>query len=353
VRKNELLLAVLVALVIIVVGVTLGWENNKVVPVNATPSAHYLQESHNHLGFLVNWDGPIYLSIAQHGYTSGVQANFFPLYPLLVRIVHGFVSSLVYSGLAVAWTSLVGAIYFYLKIIKQLYGVTDNAEALRGVVFFILFPTSVFLIATYTESLFALLALGATYYALRGTWLPAALLTMLSTATHVNGLFVVVLVSLLLLEAKVQPAKIVATAAIGSFGLAAYMVFQNVRFHDPLEFLVAQKNHSWFNFSAMHVITELLTLNGMFLILLVIAALYWRRQRKSFSLYSLLYAAIVLLGGKDLSGLGRYALMAFPAQLMLYDYLRNRRLGYSIVLALSSVFWTFFTLRYVGGYTGG
>ena len=85
---SELLISLLIAASLIVVAVGLGWENNKIVPVNSAPSAHYKLEPNNHLSFLSNWDGPIYLNIAQRGYTQNIQANFFPLYPSLIRIVH-------------------------------------------------------------------------------------------------------------------------------------------------------------------------------------------------------------------------------------------------------------------------
>jgi hypothetical protein len=352
-QGKELLLAVLVAVAIIGLGVGLGWENNKLIPVNPTPSAHYNLEPHNRLSFMVNWDGPIYLNLARHGYTSKSLTNFFPLYPLCVRIVNKFINSTVYSGVIVAWTCFVGAIYFYLKIVKQLYGLKSNTEALRGALFFVLFPTGVFLVAPYTESLFAFLALGALYFVLRKNYLAAAPFAMLLTATHVNGLFVLVLIGLLMLEQNAKLIKIALTLVAGSLGLAAFMAFQAIKFHNPFAFLAAQKSHSWLNFSPAHIVSEFATLNGLFLVLLVLAAWYWRRRRKSFSVYSLLYVCIVFVGGRGLSGVGRYSLMAFPLELMFYDYFRSKKLGFPLAIALTSVFWAFFTLHYTGGYTGG
>lgn len=78
VRGNELLLALVVALVVIAVGVAFGWENNKLVPSSPASSSHYLAEPHNRLSFMANWDGPDYLAIVKHGYVNPVQTNFFP-----------------------------------------------------------------------------------------------------------------------------------------------------------------------------------------------------------------------------------------------------------------------------------
>jgi hypothetical protein len=38
---------------------------------------------------------------------------------------------------------------------------------------------------------------------------------------------------------------------------------------------------------------------------------------------------------------------------MLYDYFRDKKVGYPVVAVLSAILWTFFMLRYAGGYTGG
>jgi Gpi18-like mannosyltransferase len=351
--KRELFIAAAVALVLIVMSVGLGYENNKLVLVNPAPSAHYTLEPHNHLSFLSNWDGPIYLSISEHGYTDKIQANFFPLYPILIRAVHVGVPSLLDSGLLVAWACLVGALYYFLKIIKELYRLTSNLEALRGVLCFALFPTGIFLVATYTTSLFAFLALAAIYYALRKNYLAAAIFAALTTATHINGLFVALLIGLILLEEKVHVMKACIAMAVGSLGLVSYIAYQADTFGTPFAFLHAQKLHNWINLSWSHLGSEVVSFNVIFVVLVIASVIYWWRKRKSFSAYSLLYLSIIYISGKDLAGFGRYSLMAFPVEFMLYDYLRDKKTAYAIWLALSAVLWSFVTLRYVGGYTGG
>ena len=351
--RSEFLIALAIGISLIIIGVGLGYENNKIVPVNAAQSAHYLQEPANHLSFLSNWDGPIYLSIAQHGYTNKSQANFFPLYPILVRFVHLLIPSLLDSGLTVAWVCFVGAIYFYLKIFKLLYQLKDNLEAIKGTLFFVLFPTGVFLIATYTESLFAFLALAAIYYALKDKYLVSLILSALSTATHATGVFVAALIGFILLEKGFNIFKSALGVILGCLGLISYMVYQYIKFGSPLEFVNAQKLHSWVNLSGSHFINELVTLNGFFLLLIAISVIYWWRRRKSFALYEMLYLSIIFISGRDFGGFGRYALMAFPQQIMFYDYSRKKKLTFTVILILSVIFWSFVTLRYAGAYTGG
>jgi len=250
----------------------------------------------------------------------------------------------------VSWAAFVGATYFYIKILKQLYHLKDNLGALRGVLFFVLFPTSIFLFAVYTESLFAFLALGAFYFALQKRPYEAGLFTLLATATHENGVFVLALVALLLWEKHEKLQRIAASIGIGCLGIVCYMALLWRRFGNPLEFVASQKTSGWLEYDH-RLVTGIATREGLFLLLVLIASWYWWRRRKSFAVYSLLYAAIILLG--NFGGYGRYALMDFPVQLMLYDYFRDKKLGYVLAIAVTSAFWMYFLLQFAGGYTGG
>jgi Gpi18-like mannosyltransferase len=348
---HELFLALVVMLVTVIVALGFGYENNKLVLPNPARTAHYLLEPHNRLSFMANYDGPDYLSIAKNGYQYAVQTNFFPVYPLLVRLVTVVIRSPLDSSLFISWTSLVGGSYYYLKIFKQLYDHDDNFEALRGLLFFVLFPTGIFLLATYTEGLFTFVSLAAVYYALQKKWLPAALFAAVATGTHITGVFVLLFVAMLLLEQKERWYKISAGFVVGALGLLAYMLFLVVKFHNPVEFISSQRTHGFLHYGHAHLVTELISRKGVFLLLVLAAAVYWWKTRRAFALYSLLYAAIVLLGG--LGGFGRYSLADFPIQIMLYDYFRDKKIGYPVVLAFSSIFWTYFLLLYVAGYTGG
>jgi len=347
---NELLLALCVVIATSIVGIVFGLENNKLIPINIVHSAHYLLEPRNRLSFLANWDGRDYLDIAVNGYRGPIQTNFFPLYPLLIRLVNFVVGSPLWSALIVSWAAFVGAVYFYMKIVKQLYRKANNLEALRSALFFVLFPTGVFLFSAYTESLFAFLSLGAIYFALKKRPFEAGALLLLATATHENGVCVLVLIALLLWEQHESYKRIAASVGIGCLGIVGYMVYLLKRFDNPLQFVSSQKSNGWLTYSS-HLLNQLAGRDGLFLLLVLISILYWWRRRKSFAIYSALYACIMLLG--NLGGYGRYVLMDFPIQLMFYDYFRNKNFKYALVLAAFAAFWMYFLLQFAGGYTGG
>lgn len=349
---SDLYTAIFLAILFVVIGVVLGYENNKVVPTNSLSIVHYYEAPHNPLSFLAEWDGPDYLAISRFGYTSLVQTNFFPLYPLLVRIVTVVARSALNSALLVSWVALVGALFYYLKIAKRLFHIHHNNEAIRSVLLFLLFPSSVFLLATYTESLFAFLALGSIYAALNKRWLLTGSFGFLATLTHINGVFLIVLTSLILLEEGAKLKEIVQSTLVSIMGLVVYMAYLLGKFHKPLAFVTAQRQHGWLQSHYLNLIGELNLISICLIFLIVVGIFYWWKIRKSFSLYLICYLLILLIGAQ-VGGFNRYVLMAFPVQFMLYDWTRNRPALYAGVLAVSAVLSAHFLFQYAGGYIGG
>ena len=241
--NNDLLLAIVVAIILLLIGVVLGYENVQKIPITHATTELYQLEPKNKLSFMSNWDGPIYINIAKNGYSKVSLANFFPLYPLLINIVNKLISSSLYSALLVAWVSLIGAIYFYLKVVKQFLKIKLNSEAVRALLLFILFPSAVFMLASFTESLFAFLSLAAIYYAMKNRYLVAAIFGMFATATRPTGVFLILLVALILFENRTKLLKIYTGIIIGMLGILSYMIFLYIKYGNPMEFVVTQKGH--------------------------------------------------------------------------------------------------------------
>jgi len=346
---RELLLAMIVTLAIVVVGSAISIENNKIVQLNPVSVSRYTAEPSNKLSFLGNWDGVDYINIAKNGYSSSRLTNFFPLYPMIIRLVNKIISSPLITGLIISWVFMVGAIYYYLKVIKLLFKVDDNLEALRATLLFVLFPSAIYLMAVYTESLFAFLALGAIYYALKKRYLIAGLLTALATITHTNGVFLLILITLILIEEKQRLKNVLVTLVVGSLGIVAYMAYLWAHFNNPLDFIAAQHDHGWLRHSLLNRLGSFSALDIVLGITIIITIIYWWKRRKSFAIYSLLYLLIPLVGGQ-FGGFPRYTLMIFPIQFMLYDYFRSKKFGYQLLLIVFSVGWTYLLLQFAGGY---
>lgn len=113
----------------------------------------------NWLAPWANFDGVHYLAIAGEGYTD--QGRFFPVYPSVIAFFSWLMGGAATFGLTQLLIASVASISIFLAMIiiwfKLLTKYYTNGESLWTLALFISFPTSFFLVATYSESLFLLL----------------------------------------------------------------------------------------------------------------------------------------------------------------------------------------------------
>lgn len=167
---------------------------------SANPPPYHLRADASLLAdvFGSRWDTGFYLSIAEEGYKyTGVplpSVAFFPLLPLLMRALTPLVGDTMTAGLLISNGALALAAVLFYRLVLEEWG---TAVADRAVWYLLIFPTSFFGAAIYTESLFLLTAIGALYAARRGYWEMAAMLGIAATLTRLMGL---VVAPMLLLE---------------------------------------------------------------------------------------------------------------------------------------------------------
>ncbi|MHB1865399.1 MAG: hypothetical protein ACYCPS_04565 [Candidatus Saccharimonadales bacterium] len=155
-----------------------------------------------------------------------------------------------------------------------------------------------------------------------------------------------------MLEEKVKLLKVIASFLIGIIGLGAYSLYLDIKFSQPLAFILSQKSHGWLNHHYNELIQTATFFDIVFVILLIIAIIYWWNKRRSFSYFSFLLLLIPIIGNQ-FGGFMRYVHIAIPIQFMAYAYLKDKHLAYSLVLAAMGIVWAYFTLQYAGGYIGG
>jgi hypothetical protein len=143
------------------------------------------------------WDSSWYLLIAERGYGHDPErAEFFPLYPLITRVVGHIVSSYLLAGVIVSFVCFAIALVLLYRLVE----LERDGETARITLLLISFcPTAVFFSAVYTESLFLALSVGAFLRARRGRWASACLLGGLASFARNSGVVLVLPILLLYL----------------------------------------------------------------------------------------------------------------------------------------------------------
>lgn len=147
---------------------------------------HYLKELFfGYWGY--GWDGMHYIKIAIEGYSFPLQA-FFPLYPLIIKYVNYLVPLSIAQriNLLLLPLTLVAMIKLLTKI---------NVEVTtKSLLLFLAFPTTFFLQANYTETLFILLSTCVLYMLLNNKYLYAVFFALLLSAVKVTGISMAIVI---------------------------------------------------------------------------------------------------------------------------------------------------------------
>lgn len=195
-----------------------------------------------------NFDGVHYLRIAQDGYAAQYSQAFFPLYPFLIRIfsllfpraanldIRFFTDpAYFYSGLILSNAFFLAALYYFYKLLRIDF---NERTSFLSVIFLLIFPTSFFFGAVYSESLFLLLVVLAVYLIRKGSFFWGAVLIAFASATRVFGIF---LIPLYLIEVFKSRNKLnYLWSLLTPAGILSYMWYLKVTFNNPLYFLTAQ-----------------------------------------------------------------------------------------------------------------
>ncbi len=196
---------------------------------------------------LNNFDGLHYQTIATHGYKFAnlVQA-FFPLYPLLIFILSFSSFSPLSLSLLISFLAALGFCLTAFSFLQEKYSLS---LAKNFILISLLLPTSFFLLAGYSESLFLFLTL-MTFkaYEKKQYFLVALFASLLSATRIVGALLPLVLLGDYLFKLWQQKKPIVKKDWLnillifgGISGLLFYMLYLNKNFSDPFYFMTVQQ----------------------------------------------------------------------------------------------------------------
>lgn len=296
------------------------------------------------------WDSDHYLAIAQYWYPKTTDVSqmtnyvFFPLYPLLTKLLAFVTSDYLAAGLVVSSACLFVACYYIYRLAAL---DTDERTALRSIKYLFLFPTAFILSGVFTESLFLALSVACFYYARKGNWTASGILGALASVTRPYG--IVILVPMLfeyLRSIRFDPRKIDRNALallITPLGMALYMAYEYYMTGDFLVFAHAQ---ALWSFTLQSPATQLLmrfTEMGMDVrfnaILTVVAMLLlvlgYKKIGVSQLAYGLLLILIPLCSAGSAWSMSRYILAVFPLFIICAAYVKDERTDQALTIGLA------------------
>jgi Mannosyltransferase (PIG-V) len=324
----------------------------------------------------VRWDAIHYLAVARFGYTRAASTPFFPLYPLLVRLLGDVLGSGPAAGVLIS----VFAFGVALRLLHRLTTLELGPRVADATILLVAFaPLSFFFNAVYTESLFLALSVGSIYAARRGRWKLAAGLGGLAAATRVTGVVLALPLAVMYLRERRRLDPGLAWLAAVPAGLAGYLVYLAIRGYGFLAPFAQESGAEYGRqmggpvhtfVAAVQAATLGLrsiasrpiyqpSVGGAFspgaesillvcVLALAIAALVgtFRRLPLAYGLYAL--AALLVctwspVAGQPLESFDRYALTIFPLWMAVAAWLSERRLTRATVLVSGALlaFWTF------------
>lgn len=334
------------------------------VIIGQRAGVHVQESSHALLAVWGRWDAVHYIDIATQGY-QGTDMAFFPLYPLLIRIVGSLAGNHLVAGLLISNASFFFGLLYLYKLLEHEY---DRAVARRAIFYVSIFPTSVYFTAVYTESLFFMLTVASFYYMRERRWWLAATLGFFAALTRVEGVLLLVpfLIEWWAQDRTMRPKAIydLAAGALIPLGLALYMGYLWVLRADPLYFSHVQSHWNrhlappWVSLinafgKVAHGAGPQLVANQSLEIaftLLMIGVLIagWHALRPSYIAYMAL-SILVPMSTSNLMSMPRFALVLFPMFAILARW-GERPWVNNVILAFSLPLLGLFTVLFADWY---
>lgn len=350
---------------------------------------------------LIRYDSWWYTNIVEQGYSMGsveprVQGNaaFFPLYPLLVKLVAELTGNVFWAGVLISHVALLVALSYLYAFTRREF---DDQTAARAVFYVAAAPTAIFFSAMYTESLYIALVCATFYYAREGRWTTAAISGALGAATRNTGILLAAVIALEGLHQqglrflpsgfgarrlwawvgqqgrsirRSWPALL--AAAFVPIGLLAFMGYLTNQFGEPLGFITVQRTfgREVSTSGAANVIgrtIERLNIGGdvgvgqinvrtlldvictLGFALLALAVPF--KLRAGHAVFAALTLLVPLASG-TVSSMTRYVLMLIPCFIVLADWGRREwvdRVVVGIFLPLMAYFTVLFSHWYFAG----
>ena len=312
------------------------------------------------------WDAVHYLRLAQNGYVppgyeEHVSLVFYPLYPWLTRIAAFFTRDILAGAFVVSGIASIAC----GLLLQRIAALDFPAAVSRNAVWFLfIFPTSYFLHISYTESLFIALALGCVLAARSDRWLLAGILAALASLARVNGLLLMAVLAVEVLQRWWTTRRIEwqwLWIAIAPLGFVAYLwlnyrltgdffAFSKIMeqyFYKKLEPPWVGLHEVWQRIPDVDVAEGFHEL--FYIVLGFVCTIWcWIRLRPSYAVWMTLNWLLITSTSFVLS-VPRYTLALFPIFILFADLGTRRQWFYTIVTVWSLLSLAVFVTRFAEG----
>lgn len=326
------------------------------------------------LSVWTNWDGNNYIMIARGGYSDEPLPlyAFFPLLPVLIKVLTIILPiSYPLAGIIISRLATLGALIFFVKLIEKQW---NKEIAYKAAWFLLIFPTSFFMFAVYTESLFLFTTIASWYFAKEKNWILAGVFGFFSATSRLVGILTTFIIMWEYLSSKSWNIRKIQWGILSSLGpilgLISYGYYNYVQTGSFLHFLEVQKYWSAHGRGGYHnpieiVIKELLNTFSdkssilgilgsldLWVTLFIIGILLWETIGKLLPRQYLLWAwAITLIPiiSGSLVGMPRYVLTCFPIYIIIALWCQKNvffeKLYTTLSILLLSVFYSMFLFQ--------
>lgn len=306
-----------------------------------------------------------YLHLAQNWYPAdGLMSEsmygFFPLYPLLIRVLNVIVYDPFVSGLIISNVFLVVAAYYMYRLVEMDHGKNTASRSIR---YLILFPSAFIFSTALSESLFLALLVSAFYYARKRMWKRVGVLGFLLALTRGPGVLAAIPLTYEYVKSEKDREKIFYLAFI-PLGFLTFMAHNHVvaadalasfnsktgfwkyRFTDPLSTILKGLTQA---FAENATASDTILFFNTLVIVLTLAAIILShdRMRYSYWLLSLLLVTAPLMSGvASMHGTLRFILVIFPLYIVFSKWgekkIYDRVLSLFFIVSQASlmVFWS-------------
>ncbi len=303
-----------------------------------------------------NWDGGHFRGIAENGYLTQ-QTVFFPMYPMLIKFLMFFNIPSLWGGLIISNLATILTLFFMYKLTLLDF---SQKVAKKATLALLIFPTSFYLGAVYSESLFLAFILTSFYSMRTNRFIWAIFLGAGAIATRLVGF--AIFLALINYKKLFSIKNLILVLML--LPILIYIYYQQVIFQNPFGFLTNEQEwqrHLTFPLKPFLSYAKYLLVTGFqignmpralieftfFTGGLIGIYFSFKKLPRSYSIYFLISLILPAFSG-TLIAIPRYMLTIFPIFILL-GLIKNellQKIGVIFSLLLLSAYAILFILGY-------